>query len=75
MHVTWSYMVKYPLLSPVIKACLTKDPAQFWLDCSSMSMVISAVQRHGQGALETLFKLTRNYCHVLHKARLALLTD
>ena len=75
MHLSWSHMVKYPVLSLVIKACLTQDPAQFWVDCSSMPMVISAVQRHGQGVLVTLFKLTRNYCHVLHKARMALLTN
>ena len=56
-------------LKAVVYQCLEVDPAQFWLDCSTMPLVISSVQLHGEGLLSALFKLTRNYCHGLHKAR------
>ena len=74
MHLCWSYLVKFPQLSPVIKSCLILDPVQFWLDCSCMAPVIAAVQRYGEGVLHPLFRLSRNYCHVLHKARVSLLS-
>ena len=75
MQMCWSFMVKAPQLSPVIKSCLTLDPVQFWLDCSCMAPVIRAVQSYGGDVLYNLFRLTRNFCHVLHKARLSLLSD
>ena len=40
---------------------------------STIAPVISAVQSHGEGILSGLFKLTRNYCHGLHKARVGML--
>ena len=47
---------------------------QYWLDCSTMPAVISAVQAGDEeNMLFVLLKLTRNYCHGLHKARLFLL--
>ena len=75
VHLTWSYMTRFPQLSTVIRSCLTLDPVQFWLDCSTMAPVISAVQLHGEGVLQPLYRLSRNYCHVLHKARLSLLSE
>ena len=75
MHMCWSFMVKVPQLSPVIKTCLTLDPVQFWLDCSCMAPVIRAVQRYGEDVLHHPFRLTRNFCHALHKARMSLLSD
>ena len=75
VHLTWSYLIRFPQLSPVIRSCLTLDPVQFWLDCSSMAPVISAIQQYGEGVLQPLYRLSRNYCHVLHKARVSLLSD
>ena len=60
-------------LSQLVDNCLVSDPVQFWLDCSTMAQVIHAVQCYGDGLLLGLFKLTRNFCHVLHKGRVSLL--
>ena len=60
-------------LTDLIAECLSLDSVQFWLDCSTMSPVISAVQKTGRNILYGLFKLSRNYCHTLHKARCNLL--
>ena len=57
------------VLETLVQQCLRYDTVQFWLDCTTMALVISAVQQHGQGLLSTLLRLTRNYCFVLHKAR------
>ena len=63
----------FPILESLVYECIAADPVQFWLDCSSMPSVISAVQVHGEDLLTELFKITRNYCHVLHKTRKAML--
>ena len=63
----------YPDLLLLVSACLELDQAQFWLDCSTMPPVITAVQLWGEGPLFALLRITRNYCHVMHKARSALL--
>jgi hypothetical protein len=57
------------VLETLVQQCLRYDTVQFWLDCTTMVMVISAVQQHGQGLLSTLLRLTRNYCFMIHKAR------
>ena len=57
------------VLQQLVLQCLSQDAVQFWLDCSTMALVISAVQQHGQGLLSTLLRLTRHYCFVLHQAR------
>ena len=64
-----SYLSANPILEPLVTICLERDPVQFWLDCSTMAPVISAVQREGEGLMFGLFKMTRNYCHGLWKAR------
>ena len=62
-----------PELLPIVEECLALDAVQFWLDCSTMPPVIAAVQVNGERVLWKLFKITRNYCHKLHKARMAIL--
>ena len=66
---TASRIVDNSVLRAVVHQCMEDDPVQFWLDCSIMPCVISSVQVQGEGFLAALFKLTRNYCHGLHKAR------
>ena len=58
---------------PLVTECLLSDPVQFWVDCSTLSAVMRAVQESGMNALSKLFKLTRNYCHSIHKKRVMLL--
>ena len=70
-----SFLQTNPGLANLVRQCLAISAVQFWLDCSTMAPVITAVQLEGESVLFTLFKLTRNYCHVLHKARQALLSD
>jgi hypothetical protein len=65
----------HPNLLPLYKCCLTEDAVQFWLDCSTMAPVIKAVQVNGDVILDTFFKITRNYCHGLHKARVIMLSE
>ena len=62
-----------PHLEELVSQCLLTNPVQFWLDCSTMHPVISAVQKSGDVILQLLFKLTRNYCHRLHVARMKML--
>ena len=63
------------VLTAVVYQCLEEDPVQFWLDCSTVPLVISSVQLHREGLLAALFKLTRNYCHGLHKERKKILDE
>ena len=67
------FLSNYPDLLPLVTECLVSDPVQFWLDCSTMSEVIRAVQESGTSVLNRLFKLTRNYCHTIHNKRVMLL--
>ena len=46
---------------------------QFFLDCSTIPEIISAVQHLGPWVLERLFKITRTWCYSLHRERLKLL--
>ena len=62
-----------PQLSQLVYECLDTNPVQFWLDPSTMANVISVTQRGDKSILAGLFKLTRTYCHVLHKARMDML--
>ena len=64
-----------PSLVPLVDMCLDLDRVQFLLDCSTMAPVISAVQREGEIVMFKLFKLSRNYCHGLYRARLNLLSE
>ena len=68
-----NYLEANPHLETLVNRCLEMDPVQFWIDCSTMSPVISAVQLEGESLLVGLFKLTRNFCHGLYKARMCLL--
>ena len=63
----------FPFLLPVVSSCLSEDPAQFWVDASTMPRIISEVQMRGDEVLTVIFKLTRNFCFGLHKRRLQLL--
>ena len=67
------FLVANSDLLPLVTECVSSNPVQFWLDCSTMHQVIRAVQLSGQGLLHPLFKLTQNYCHTLHKGRVKLL--
>ena len=66
---TNSFLQDQPQLADIVMQCLEVSPVQFWLDCSTMPAVISAVQGMGESVLLALFKLTRNYCHRLHVSR------
>ena len=70
-----SILTTRPDLLSLVTECLETDPVQFWLDCSTMPQVILAVQQWGLRVLYVLFKLSRHYCHNLHKERILLLTD
>ena len=65
----------YPHLLPLLEICMEIDPVQFLLDCSTMAPVISAVQADGECVMFPLFKISRNYCHGLYKARVNLLSS
>ena len=67
------FLAANPDIATLVTECMMTNPVQFWLDCSTMPQVIGAVQLGGQGLLRPLFKLTRNYCHTLHKERVKLL--
>ena len=43
---------------------------QFLLDCSSLPLVISAVQKSGVDVINHLFYLTRTWCFSIHKSRM-----
>ena len=62
-----------PYLESPIRACLCSNRTLFILDCSVMEPVITLTQNLGPTILQQLFKLTRNFCFVLHKKRLSLL--
>ena len=62
-------------LGVLIRKCLKQDTSQFLLDCSVMSEVIAEYQRSGNSVIIELFKLTRNYCFMLHKARINILEN
>ena len=71
----FSFTEANPSLVDLVRQCLDISAVQFWLDCRTMAPVIRAVQTDGEGVMFSLFKLTRNYCHVLHRARQALLSE
>ena len=69
MENTMQAIMGESVMETLVQQCLRYDTVQFWLDCTTMALVISVVQQHGQGLLSTLLRLTRNYCFVIHKAR------
>ena len=71
------FLSEKPDLFSLVRECVMLDPVQFWLDCSTMSQVIVAVQKcdRSESVLYPLFKLTRNFCHTLHKERMNLLRE
>jgi hypothetical protein len=75
MQFCWTFLSRSPKLTSLVKSCLNIDPVQFWLDCSTMGPVISARQCNGDWVLYPLFKVTRNFCHGLHSARMSLLSS
>ena len=72
---TCRFLHDHPHLEEVVTECLSVNPVQFLLDCSTMHPVIKAVQTHGEEVMHKLFKLTRNYCHRLHVTRNKLIDD
>ena len=72
---TLRFLHDKPQLDEIVRQCLVLSPVQFWLDCSTMPAVISAMQRVGDSVLVALFKITRNYCHRLHVARNKLIEE
>ena len=68
-----SYIAANPNLELLVNQCLEIDQVQFWIDCTTMPPVIAAGQVEGDLVLVNLLKMTRNYCYVLHKARIDLL--
>ena len=72
---TTNLIQAHPYLLPLYNLCLSQDACQFWLDCSTMAPVIKAVQMYGEVIHDILFKITRNYCHGLHKSRVNMLTE
>ena len=70
-----SFLQANPSLVPLVNKCLDMDRVQFLLDCSTMAPVISAVQREGEDVMFKLFKMSRNYCHGLYKARQNFLSE
>ena len=67
------FFLNNPDLLLLATECLVSDPVQFWVDCSTMPAVIRAVQESGMSVLPKLFKLTRNYCHTIHRRRVIIL--
>ena len=41
------FLHDHPHLDEVVTMCLTVNPVQFWLDCSTMHTIIKAVQSSG----------------------------
>ena len=72
---TLRFLHDKPQLEEIVRQCLVLSPVQFWLDCSTMPAVISAMQSVGDSVLAALFKMTRNYCHRLHVARKKLIDE
>ena len=72
---TLRFLHDKPQLEEIVRQCLMLSPVQFWLDCSTMPAVISAMQSMGDFVLVALFKMTRNYCHGLHVARNKLIDE
>ena len=70
-----NFFLSHPDLLPLVMECVLDDPVQFWVDCSTLPAVIRSVQKSGSSVLCKLFKLTRNYCHSVHKKRVMLLSD
>ena len=66
---------KHPHLLTLVQQCLESDPVQFLLDCSTMSLVITAHQAEGESVLYVFFKISRLYCHGLYKTRVSLLNE
>ena len=74
---TKDYVSDKPVLKLICDAYLKTDDTptcmQFLLDCSTLPLVIAAVQEHGAIVHFHLFKITRCWCRSLHHARLRLL--
>ena len=65
-----------PHLLPPVQAALLSGPEAFTtylLDPSTDPSVISLVQLHGTGILDTYFKLSRSWIWAVHRRRLQLL--
>ena len=74
MQYNTSFIQANPSLETLVSQCMEIDPTQFWIDCTTMPPVIAATQADGEMVLIKLLKMTRNYCHVMHKARLNMLS-
>ena len=69
------FLHDHPNLEDLVRQCLVMDEVQFWMDCNTMSPVISAVQVEGEQVPVNLLKMTKNYCHRLHVTRNRFLID
>ena len=70
-----SYLTEFPFLSSLTDEFLALNSIKFYLDPSTMPPVISMVQEYGEEVLYHLFKITRNYCFLLHELRNKLLAN
>ena len=76
VNFTIEYTRSVPVLSQMILDLTNPNTPlflQFLLDCSSIPVVISAVQLLGHEVLHHLFKISRTWCYSLHRERLRLL--
>ena len=74
LELCWTFLNRFPKVSSLARICFALDPVQFLLDCSTMSPVIKAKQTDGDSVLYPLFKVTRNFCHSMHTARVTQLS-
>ena len=62
---------RYPALAPLVKDCLSFSPVHFYLDCSTLPLIITARQEQGGEILHPLFKLTLIFCFLVDTAQRA----
>ena len=64
-----SFLLEHPYLTSLVHECFSSNSCQFLIDCSTLPNVISATQTFGEDVLMLLFKITRNYCFIMHSSR------
>ena len=68
---------EYPVIANLIdKLLIDSNPdvfCQFLLNCSTIPVVISAIQLHGNGVLHQLFHVSRMWVYCLHRERMKIL--
>ena len=69
---TVSFLADRPHLADLVNVCsegTDQEQVQFLLDCSTVPAVIIAAQSSETDVVSDLFKLTRNFCFMIHNAR------